>query len=29
VTTEDSIGYINGYGEFVWQGPFVEYGVVR
>ncbi len=29
VTTEDSIGYINRLGEFVWQGPFVEYGVIR
>jgi hypothetical protein len=28
VTTEDSIGYINELGEFVWQGPYVEYGVL-
>jgi hypothetical protein len=28
VTTEDSIGYINKLGEFVWQGPYVEYGVL-
>jgi hypothetical protein len=28
VTTEDSIGYINKLGAFVWQGPFVEYGVL-
>jgi len=28
VTTEKSIGYINRTGEFVWQGPFVEYGVL-
>jgi hypothetical protein len=28
VTTQDSIGYINRSGEFVWQGPYVEYGVV-
>lgn len=28
VTTDDSIGYINPAGEFVWQGPFVEYGVL-
>jgi hypothetical protein len=28
VTTEDSIGYINKAGEFVWQGPYVEYGVL-
>ena len=28
VTTKDSIGYINKLGEFVWQGPFVEYGVL-
>lgn len=28
VTTENSIGYINRSGEFVWQGPYVEYGVV-
>ena len=28
VETEDSIGYINKMGEFVWQGPYVEYGVV-
>ena len=28
VTTEDSIGYINRFGEFVWQGPCVEYGVL-
>lgn len=25
VTTQDSIGYIDKHGEFVWQGPFVEY----
>lgn len=28
VETEDSIGYINTVGEFVWQGPRVEYGVI-
>ncbi len=28
VTTQDSIGYIDKRGEFVWQGPFVEYGVL-
>lgn len=28
VTTEDSIGYINKLGEFVWQAPYVEYGVL-
>lgn len=28
VTTEDLIGYVNRIGEFVWQGPFVEYGVL-
>jgi len=28
VSTEDSIGYINKSGEFVWQGPFVDYGVL-
>ena len=28
VTTKDSIGYINKQGEFVWNGPFVECGVV-
>jgi len=28
VTTEDSISYINRLGEFVWQGPYVEYGVL-
>jgi len=28
VTTEDSIGYINRLGEFVWQAQFVEYGVL-
>jgi len=28
VTTKDSIGYINRLGEFVWQGPYVEYGVL-
>jgi hypothetical protein len=28
VTTEKSIGYINRTGDFVWQGPFVEYGVL-
>jgi WG containing repeat len=28
VTTEDSIGYINRYGEYMWQGPDVDYGVV-
>jgi hypothetical protein len=28
VTTEDSIGYINKLGEFVWQGPYVEYGTL-
>jgi hypothetical protein len=28
VETEDSIGYINNMGEFAWQGPYVEYGVV-
>ena len=28
VETENSIGYINRLGEFVWQGPYVEYGLV-
>jgi hypothetical protein len=28
VSTDDSIGYINKSGEFVWRGPYVEYGVV-
>jgi hypothetical protein len=28
VTTEDSIGYINELGEYVWQAPYVEYGVL-
>jgi hypothetical protein len=28
VATEDLIGYINKRGEFIWQGPFVDYGVV-
>jgi WG containing repeat len=28
VSTDDSIGYINKSGEFVWKGPFVDYGVV-
>jgi hypothetical protein len=28
VSTEDSIGYIDISGEFVWQGPFVDYGVL-
>jgi hypothetical protein len=28
VETKGSIGYINRQGEFVWQGPYVEYGVV-
>jgi hypothetical protein len=28
VSTDDSIGYINKLGEFVWEGPFVDYGVV-
>jgi hypothetical protein len=28
VETEDSIGYIDRRGEFVWQGPHVEYGVL-
>jgi hypothetical protein len=28
VTTEDSIGYINRSGEFVWKGPYVEYGTL-
>jgi hypothetical protein len=28
VSTSDSIGYVNKSGEFVWQGPFVDYGVV-
>jgi hypothetical protein len=28
VETEDSIGYVNKLGEFVWEGPYVEYGVV-
>jgi len=27
VETKDSIGYIDKRGEFVWQGPYVEYGV--
>jgi hypothetical protein len=28
VTTEDSIGYVNRSGRFVWQGPYVDYGVL-
>ena len=28
VTTDDSIGYIKKSGEYVWQGPFVDYGVL-
>lgn len=28
VSTNDSIGYVDRLGNFVWQGPFVEYGVV-
>ena len=28
VSTEDSIGYINGVGEYVWEGAFVDYGVL-
>ena len=28
VTTKDSIGYIDKLGEFVWKGPYVEYGVL-
>jgi hypothetical protein len=28
VTTEDSIGYIDRLGEFVWQAPYVEYRVL-
>lgn len=28
VTTEDTIGYINKSGVFVWEGPFVDYGVL-
>jgi hypothetical protein len=28
VTTEDSIGYINRHGEYAWQRPYVEYGVL-
>jgi hypothetical protein len=28
VTTEESIGYINKLGEFVWRGPLVEYGTL-
>ena len=28
VTAKDTIGYIDRLGEFVWQGPFVEYGVL-
>jgi hypothetical protein len=28
VTTQDKIGYINKSGELVWEGPFVEYGVL-
>ena len=28
VETDDSIGYINRRGEFVWQVPYVDYGVV-
>jgi hypothetical protein len=28
VTTEDLIGYINRLGEFVWQGPYVDYGTL-
>jgi hypothetical protein len=25
VESEETIGYVNGKGEFVWEGPFVEY----
>jgi hypothetical protein len=28
VETEKTIGYINKKGEFVWEGPYVEYGTV-
>lgn len=28
VSTDDSIAYIDRSGQFVWQGPFVDYGVV-
>ena len=28
VTTKDSIGYIDKSGNFIWQGPYVDYGVV-
>jgi hypothetical protein len=28
VSTDDTIGYINKSGEFVWEGPFVDFGVV-
>jgi hypothetical protein len=28
VATEDLIGYINNSGEFVWEGPYVDYGVL-
>jgi len=28
VSTDDSIGYVNKSGEFVWKGPFVDYGVL-
>lgn len=28
VTTEDAIGYIERTGEFVWEGPYVDHGVV-
>lgn len=28
VSTEESLGYINRSGEYVWRGPFVDYGLV-
>jgi hypothetical protein len=28
VQTEKTIGYINKKGEYVWEGPYVEYGIV-
>ncbi len=28
VETEKTIAYINKKGEYVWEGPYVEYGIV-
>jgi hypothetical protein len=28
IETEKTIGYINRKGEYVWEGPYVEYGIV-